>query len=395
MAAPPQLPIVELALDRIPRGPWVYGRQVRRPAAEIEPGSRVEVADDQARFLGHALYNPDSDIRLRWIARGRKTDLDRPSEFLLGQLRRADKLRRKGLRLEDVTDAYRIAHAEGDDLPGLIVDRLGDVLVCEHHALGFWRWRADVEGSLRQLYPQARAILHRFPDSAQRAEGYTPPAAEFADPVETVVHEHGLRFPILAGAGHKTGYFCDQRDSRQRVAGLAKGREVWDLCCNLGGFAQFAAAAGARRVEAVDLDEKVLARAEAGARLNDLEVAFHHADVFGFMRSAQADGRQAGVVVLDPHKVVRGRARLEQGLEHYGDLNTLALGCVRPGGFLATFSCSGAVELPAFLGVLFASARRAGRDIRLLETFGAAADHPQRPDFSRSRYLKGALLAVD
>jgi 23S rRNA (cytosine1962-C5)-methyltransferase len=200
---------------------------------------------------------------------------------------------------------------------------------------------------------------------------------------------------VRPGFGHKTGWFCDQRDNRLLVGGYAAGADVLDVCTNAGGFALRAKQRGARRVRAVDLDEVVLERAMRAGRKNGLEVEWIHADGFDVLRAVREEREKPGIVVLDPHKVVRSRLDIEAGLAKYNDWNTLAIGCVRPGGLLATFSCSGAVDLPTFLGVVFQSARRAARDIRLLGVLGAAPDHPQRPEFPRSRYLKGALLAVD
>jgi 23S rRNA (cytosine1962-C5)-methyltransferase len=180
------------------------------------------------------------------------------------------------------------------------------------------------------------------------------------------------------------------------VAALARGRSLLDLCCNAGGFALQAARAGARQVRAVDLDEVVLGRAREAARVNGLEIEFTHADAYPFLRSLAGNPREhPEVVVADPHKLVASKRDLESGLRDYSDLNALALSVVRPGGVLATFSCSGALALPAFLGMVFQAARRADRRVRLLETLGAGPDHPQRPEFTRSSYLKGALLAVD
>ena len=391
-------PVVRLADDRLERGPWVYGRRVERPDVAPEDGALVEVLDASDRFVGHALWNGRSDVRLRWLSRGRRKDLDRPAAFLADRLRRADGLRRKTLRLERVTDAYRVVHGEGDDLPGLAVDRLGDVLVIEYHALGFLRLRDAVWAGLEALYPDLRRV-ERVPPSALRAEGFEPDALGLleggADGRETWVTEHGLRFPVRPGTGHKTGFFCDQRDNRQRVAALCEGRTLLDLCCNTAGFSLHAKARGAGRVDAVDLDEVVLERAARAAEANGLEVTFRHADAFDVLREAKAGGRTWDMVVLDPSKLASGRAKVEAALRKYADWNALALQAVRPGGLLATFSCSGAVDLPTFLGTVFHAARRAGCGIRLLEVWGEAADHPQRPEFPRSRYLKGVLLAVD
>ena len=389
----PSRPVIELESDALSSGPWIYGRQVRPPREAVEPGSLVDVLDASGRFVGAALYNPASDIRLRVLSRGKKSDLDRPKEWLQRTLASADRLRRKTLRLDEVTDAYRVAHAEGDDVPGLIVDRMGGVLVAEYHSLGFWKLRAEVEWALESLYDD-HVVVHRVPKAAMNAESFEPEEAPL-DVGEVKILEHGVPFALLPGRGHKTGFFCDQRDNRRKVAALAKGADVLDLCCNIGGFALHAAAAGARSVRAVDLDEVVLERAEASARLGSADVEFIHADVFPFCREEQARRRQSRVVILDPHKIIPGKRMLEEGLHKYGDMNSLALSLVKPGGIFATFSCSGALDLESFVGMVFRSARRAERDLRVLEVLGAGPDHPQRPDFPRSRYLKGLLCAVD
>jgi 23S rRNA (cytosine1962-C5)-methyltransferase len=387
------LPAVTLASDFLPSGPWIYGRQVTVEASAPPDGALVEVLDASRRFVGHALYNGMSDIRLRVLSRGKRTELRNPRDFLLRKIAAADRLRKRVLRLPDATDAYRIVHAEGDDLPGLIVDKLGPVLVCEHHALGFWRLRREVESALGELYP-GLTVVHRVPDAAARAEHFEPEDSPL-DLGEIEIVEHGLAFPVRPGFGHKTGWFCDQRDNRMQAAQYAAGQDVLDVCTNAGGFALRAKQRGARRVRAVDLDEVALERAMRAGRKNGLEVEWIHADGFDVLRSVRDEREKPGLVILDPHKVVRSRMDLEQGLAKYNDWNALAIACVRPGGLLFTFSCSGAVDLPAFLGVVFQAARRAGRDVRLLDVLGASPDHPQRPEFPRSRYLKGAFLAVD
>lgn len=391
-AGPQGRPCVRLASDEFPSGPWIFGRQVE-DSGGARDGQLVEVLDASQRFVAHALYNGASDIRLRVLSRGRRRDLDRPREFLLEVLKSADRLRRRVLRLPEVTDAYRIAHAEGDDLPGLIVDRLGPWIVCDHHSLGFWNLRQEVAWALSQLYPDL-SILQRMPAGAAKSEG-CPAGEPDVDPGEVIITEHGLRYPVLPAGGHKTGWFCDQRDNRRRVASFAAGRDVADLFCNLGGFGLACARAGARSVRSVDLDEVVLERAQAAARLNDLPVEHVHMDAFNYLRALQSREERPGLIVVDPHKLIPSKNDLERGQRKYLDLNALAFESVRPGGLVATFSCSGLLTESTFVGTLFAAGRRAGRGLRLLEQYGAAPDHPQRPDFSRSRYLKGALVAVD
>lgn len=388
---------VQVGLERLPQGPWIYARLMdERYGPSAEDGTIVEVIDGAGRFCGHGLYNSSSDIRVRMLSRGRRSDLDRPREFLRRRIASALRLRRRTLRLEEVTDTYRVVHAEGDDCSGLIVDKLGDALVCQYHALGFWNLRHEVEAILRELLP-GHAVLHRFAKAARRGEGLDGEVelAEGDEAPPRYVQEHGVRFLVHPGASHKTGWFCDQRDNRRKIAHLAKGRHLLDLCCHAGGFALPAALEGARSVTAVDLDEEPLERATQAARENRVEVTFRHADAFNVLRETVDSKRRPGFVILDPHKLAKGKRDLEAAKVKYRDLNALGLAAVAPGGFVATFSCSGALDLASFAGLVFQAARRAERDVRLLETLGAGPDHPQRPDFGRSRYLKGLLLSVD
>lgn len=389
---PSLYPLIRLDTDELPSGPWIFGRSVARPSEMPEDGALVEVEDRSGRFVGHALFNSRSDIRLRLLNRGKRTELRNPREFLLRTIAAADRLRKRTLRLPERTKAYRVVHAEGDDLSGLVIDKLGEVLVCEYHALGFYRLRREIESVLQELYP-GLPVYHRVPKSVRSSEDFEPEEEPQAD--EILLEESGLVYPVLPAAGHKTGWFCDQRDNRLKLGLYAPGQDVLDVCCNLGGFSMHAARAGARRVRAVDLDEEALARAQQAAQRNQLKVECVHADGFDFLRAERAKTDKPSLVVLDPHKLVTNKANLEAGMIKYRDFNTLALEVVRPGGLLFSFSCSGAVDLPTFMGMIFFSARRAGREVRLLEVLGAGPDHPQRPDFARSRYLKGALLAVD
>ncbi|MEM9802667.1 MAG: class I SAM-dependent rRNA methyltransferase [Planctomycetota bacterium] len=390
---------VHLAVERIPPGPWIYARLTDDGGPggpPAEDGALVEVVDAAGRFCGHGIYNSTSDIRVRMLARGRRTDLDRPREFLNRAVAGALRLRRKTLRLDAVTDAYRIVHAEGDDLPGLVIDKLGDALVCQYHSLGFWRLREELDAIVRGLLP-AHAVLHRFARTARNAEGFPEddPGIDGDDAPERTIREHGVGYRVHPGEGHKTGWFCDQRDNRLRIAALAEDRDVLDLCCHAGGFSIPAALAGARSVMGVDLDEEPLERAARSAAENRVDVEFRHADAFDVLREVNRGRRRPGIVILDPHKLAKGKRDLEAAKIKYRDLNALGIAAVAPGGLVATFSCSGALELSAFAGLVFQAARRAERQVRLLEVLGAGPDHPQRPDFGRSRYLKGLLLSVD
>lgn len=386
------MPTVRLLTDRLPPGPWIFGRQVDEPTTAPN-GSLVEIEDASGRFVGHGLYNASSDIRLRVLSRGRRSAWDRPLEALRQMIATSARLRSKTLRLGDNSDMWRVVHAEGDDLPGLIIDRMGDCYVVEYHSLGFWRLRNDVEKALTAITDGA-TVLHRVPQNVRNQENFDPEEEE-ATVEGRWLNEGGISYPVIPGYGHKTGWFCDQRDNRQVIGALCRGRVVLDLCCNAGGFALQAAKNGAHSVTAVDLDEDVLERTKMAVDKNNLDVTLEHEDIFHNLRRRAHEGQRADVVILDPHKLIRGRSSLEEGKEKYLDMNALALGAVAQGGLLATYSCSGALDLPTFLGVVFQAARRAERTIKILTIQGAGPDHPQRPDFPRSRYLKGALLHVD
>ena len=197
------------------------------------------------------------------------------------------------------------------------------------------------------------------------------------------------------GYGHKTGFFADQRENRRRFAELARGRRVLDLCCNAGGFAVHAAAGGAREAIGVDMDAGILDIARANASANQVDVRFEQADIFDWLRQAVARGEQYDAVILDPAKLTRDRTKVMDALKKYFAMNRLALDVIPPGGLLLTCSCTGLVSEADFLEMLRRVALNAGREIQILETRGAGADHPVRADVPESRYLKAVFCRID
>jgi 23S rRNA (cytosine1962-C5)-methyltransferase len=209
------------------------------------------------------------------------------------------------------------------------------------------------------------------------------------------VHEHGLRFHAAPGSGHKTGFFADQRDNRQRFAELARGRRVLDLCCNAGGFAVHAMAGGAREAVGVDLDAGILDIARANAAANDVAVRFEQADIFDWVRAAVARGERYDAVVLDPPKLTRDRSKVMDALKKYFAMNRATLDAIAPGGVLLTCSCTGLVGESEFLEMLRRVGLNAGRKIQVLDVRGAGADHPFRTDVPEGRYLKAVFCRVE
>ena len=388
--APASLPIIRLKSDRSPGHPWVWSAQVYKPEARLPPGSVVEVHDAKGRFVGRGFWNGHARIALRLLSIDPAQAID--AEWIADGIRRAVALRRELLQLDTQTDAWRVVHSEGDGLSGLIVDRYADILVIEYFAAGMWKFREAIHAALLTHFPDAR--MYWFAEShVQKQESFDCRSPDV--PAAVQVHEHGLAFHAAPGSGHKTGFFADQRDNRQRFAELAKGRRVLDLCCNAGGFAVHAMAGGAREAVGVDMDAGILEIARANAVANRVAVDFVQADIFDWLRQAVARGEQYDAVVLDPAKLTRDRSKVFDALKKYFAMNRLALDVIPPGGLLLTCSCTGLVGESEFLEMLRRVALNAGREIQVLEVRGAGADHPFRTDVPEGRYLKAVFCRVD
>ncbi len=390
MNTSPGVPVIRLKSDRSPGHPWVWSAQVHKPESKLPPGSVVEVRDAKDRFVGRAFWNGHARIALRLLDTQADSSID--AEWIASRITRAVQLRRDWLQLDQVSDAWRVVHSEGDNLSGLIVDRYANVLVIEYFAAGMWRFREAIHAALLENFPGAQ--LYWFAEShVQKQESFDCRSPDA--PAAFEVREHGLRFLAAPGSGHKTGFFADQRDNRKRFAELAKGRRVLDLCCNAGGFAVHAMAAGARDAVGVDLDPGILEVARSNAAANNVAVSYEQADIFDWVRAAVARGERYDAVALDPAKLTRDRSKVIDALKKYFAMNRMALDIIRPGGLLLTCSCTGLVGEGEFLEMLRRVGLNAGRAIQVLQVAGAGADHPFRTDVPEGRYLKAVFCRVD
>ncbi len=389
MAEP--IPAVRLKIQRHSSHPWVFQKMVEKPSARIPPGSVVDVLDRDGVWAGRGFYNGHSRISLRILTANPAEEID--AEFFARRIGRAVQLRRDWLRLDDVTDAYRVVNSEGDDLSGLVVDRFADVLVVEYFAAGMYRAREAIGAALAQQFPGSR--LYWFAEEhVQKQESFDcrPPEA----PAPAVITENGVRFRVAPGSKHKTGFFLDQRDNRKELASFCRGRRMLDLCCNTGGFAVYAKAlGGAAEVVGLDLDEQALGMAKQNANLNRAQIRFVQADLFPWLREVTANGQRFDVVVLDPAKQTRDRDEVYFALKRYFDMNRLAIGAVAPGGIFLTCSCTGLVGEADFLESIRRAAYQAGRVLQVLRVGGAGADHPFLVHVPESRYLKAVYCRVE
>jgi 23S rRNA (cytosine1962-C5)-methyltransferase len=401
-----QLPAVVLKSAGL--HPLVYRKRIARVDREAAAGDVLEVLDGQERRVGYGLYNPKSELALRMLSRGDEL----PDEaWWRRRLAEAVALRREILQLDAVTDSYRLVHAEGDGLSGIMIDKLGDVLSAECFSIGMYQRAAALIEMLTPLVGTKHHVIRGGPATLAQ-EGFD--AAEIASPDlprRITIQEFGTRFRIDFEVSHKTGFFCDQRDNRRLLASFCKDKTVLDLCCYTGGFAvQAKKLGGASDCVGVDLDADALELAKENANLNQVRIKFTQADAFAYIRDMIGGGRTFDVVVLDPPKLIRSRLELEEGTRKHFDLNRLAMRLVAPGGIMVSCTCSGLLTHDDFLRLIYASARQAGRlvsaatdeqaarhaprDVQILAKTGAAPDHPIATHCPETEYLQAVFLRL-
>ncbi len=369
--------------------PAVFPRMLGEVSADATPGCLVHVYDKNGEYFGGGFWNSDSRTPLRMLRHGGAPLTEQDLEETL---RSAVEWRKQFV--PDETNAYRLVHGDSDGLGGLIVDRYGDVLSVEVSTLGVWQRLGRWLPLLHELCGTERHVVGVDPAVA-RMEGIDPTSAPPSRPVRRVrIMEHGVNFEVDFEWGHKTGFFCDQRENRKKLAGLIQGKSLLDLCCYTGAFSIYAKLlGGAGEVTAVDLDENAIAQAKRNANINSrrgpLRINFVHADAFTYARQMIRNNKQFDVVLLDPPKLILGRdEERAEGLKKYRDLNSLGMQCVRPGGLLVTCSCSGLLKAADFEELVIHTAQRLGKRLQILETSGPGWDHPYLSTYPEGRYLK-------
>jgi len=378
------------------RGPRVWSGDVGRTSERHKAGTMVAVYDQYEEFRGWGFYHPHSRIAVRLVTR----DNSEPTEEFWHERARAAAERRM-TDPEIPNEVCRILHAEGDDFPALTMDRYGELLVAEAYSEPM----ADI---FEMVLPTFHEVLgtkeHRvvYDETAARAEGGIPFEKRSAGcPPRFQFEEGAINYEVFQAEGHKTGFFCDQRENRARLAALVKRLAdagnpptVLDVCSYTGGFALNAAAAGASEVRGIDLDEKAIEQAKRNANINHLKnIKFTHADAFSYLRTLQRNGQEYDIVIVDPPKFIRSRRDFEEGKAKYNDINKLAIPLVKEGGFYISCSCSGLLEPLTFQEIIRRAARL--RTIRVLRETGAGPDHPVRIDFPEGRYLKALWTQLD
>jgi 23S rRNA (cytosine1962-C5)-methyltransferase len=375
------------------RHPWIFSGAVEKVDGEPARGETVLVKA-AGQPVAVAAWSPRSQIQARIWSFDPGTRIEK--SFFESTIRKAVELR-NSLPAIHHSNALRLVHGESDGLPGLVVDRYDDVLVAQFLSAGAEYWRETILDSLVEV-SGCESVFERSDADVRKLEGLESRVG-FArgnrEARRCPIIEHGLNFRVDVEEGQKTGFFLDQRDNRQRVRALAQGREVLDGFCYTGGFSVAALAGGAASVTAVESSAPALEVARENAKANALDlsrISFEQADVFAYQRLLRDRGRSFGMIVLDPPKFAPTAAQVKNAARAYKDINLLAFKLLKPGGLLATFSCSGGVSAELFQSIVAGAASDAGADAKIIERFGAAADHPVALSFPEGDYLKGLLI---
>lgn len=371
--------------------PWVYAGAIERIEGEPKDGDIVDLVSHANNFVARGLYNSQSKIRVRLYTWDPTQNLD--ADFFRRQLQNALRLRRDILRIDGPS---RLVFSEGDGLSGLTIDEFDRYLIVQFTSLAMAMRREMFADLLTELV-QPAGIYLRTERGVGQLEGLQlqdgPLRGE--SPGVVTIEEHGVKIQVNLTEGQKTGYYLDQRDNRLAVARLAVGRRMLDAFCYSGGFSLQALRAGAASTLGIDASEPALALARTNAQLNGFTNAvFEKADVFNRLDSLVDAGERFGVVVLDPPKFARSTSAIDEALRGYRRLIQQALKLLEPDGILAMCCCSGLIERQMIHDLLAQEASQTRRLLQILESRGAAPDHPVSALCPETNYLKCVLCRL-
>jgi len=390
----PQIPVKYDKVKAIQRRhPWVFSRAFGK-GTHAHPGSIVDLVDPDGLFLARGYYNPHSQIAVRLLTWNEQEIIDQ--NFWRKRIVRALAVRSE-LARDGKSNAWRLLNSEGDGVPGLIVDQYADVVVVQSTTLGMDQMLPMIVPVLQEL-TGCKTVIERSNDNHRKHEGVEPAERHLAgpelldEPLPFV--ENGNKFVVDLRLGHKSGYYLDQKDNRRAVAELCQGKRVLDCFTYSGSFSVHALANGAEHATLVDSSAPALETARQNLARNDFaeqRFAMVRANGFEFMREQSAKGALYDVVILDPPKLVKSMGDVQKGARAYQDLNRQAMKCLKPGGYLATFSCSGHMSLDLFQKVIFSASVEANCELQMQRILLQSRDHSIHFSVPETLYLKGFI----
>ncbi|MBH2019999.1 MAG: class I SAM-dependent methyltransferase [Burkholderiales bacterium] len=374
------------------RHPWVFDGAIASGGGDS--GETVRIESHAGQFLGWAAFSPSSKIRARVWSFNEAQRIDAP--FFIARIAQSISAR----SLFDIkSDGLRLIHGESDGLPGLVVDRYGDTLVAQFSSCGTEKWKSVIVDALLAQTGLTR-LYERSDASVRTLEGLPEATGWLAGSGATsiTITEHDWTLSLDVAEGHKTGFYLDQRDSRQKFAAYARRRQFKDVLncyCYTGGFTVAALAGGAQHVTSIDSSGPAIERARANVALNGFDAGrttMLDADVNASLRQYVKEGRTFDAIVLDPPKFAPTITHAERAARAYKDINRLALSLLAPDGVLFTYSCSGGISADLFHKIVASAGTDAGVDAFICERMGGAPDHPMTVAFPEGEYLKGLVL---
>ncbi len=377
--------------------PWIFSGAIDSVKDINTNGETVDIISGDGKFLGYGSYSSHSQISVRVLSFNpdEKIDLD----LFHRRINDAAELRKQIIN-DETTNAYRIINAESDLLPGLVVDKYGDYLVCQFLSAGAEFWKNETVKILVSLF-NPTGIFERSDVEVREKEGLLPSKGVLfgKEPDELLeITENGNKFLVDVNLGHKTGFYLDQRDNRKILEQFSSGKEILNCFSYTGGFSVYAIKAGASKVINVDSSAESLTLAEKNFSLNRIDSSKYeniHDDVFKFLRKLRDTNRQFDVIILDPPKFAESVSQIDKAARGYKDINLLALKLLKKNGILFTFSCSGHIVPELFNKIIADAAADAGREVHILKYLTQSPDHTMLTSFPEGLYLKGLICKVN
>lgn len=377
--------------------PWIFSGAIDSVKDINANGETVEIISGDGKFLGYGSYSAHSQISVRVLSFDPEDKIDRG--FFQKKIIDAAEFRKQIIN-NDKTNAYRVINAESDSLPGLIVDKYDDYLVCQFLSAGSEFWKKEIVEILNSLF-NPTGIFERSDVEVREKESLLPSKGVLygKEPDELIeIIENGNKFFVDINLGNKTGFYLDQRDNRKIIEQFSSGMEILNCFSYTGGFSVYAIKAGASKVINVDSTAKSLELAEKNFSLNGINSSKYeniNDDVFKYLRKLRDTNRQFDVIILDPPKFAESVSQIDKAARGYKDINLLALKLLKKQGVLFTFSCSGHIVPDLFNKIIADAAADAGREVHILKYLTQSPDHTMLTSFPEGLYLKGLICKVN
>jgi 23S rRNA (cytosine1962-C5)-methyltransferase len=377
--------------------PWIFSGAIDSVKDVNSNGETVDIISGDGKFLGYGSYSSHSQISVRVLSFNpdEKIDLD----FFHMRMKDAAEFR-KQIITDKTTNAFRLVNAESDSLPGLVVDKYGDYLVCQFLSAGAEFWKKEIVEILISLF-NPTGIFERSDVEVREKEGLQQSKGIlYGKAPEGLIEilENGIKFLVDIVLGHKTGFYLDQRDNRKLLQNFSSGSEILNCFSYTGGFSVYALKSGASKVINVDSSAEALSLAEKNFALNEIDSSTYENtqdDVFKYLRKLRDTNKQFDVIILDPPKFAESVSQIDKAARGYKDINLLALKLLKKNGLLFTFSCSGHIVPDLFNKIIADAAADAGREVHILKYLTQSPDHSMLTSFPEGLYLKGLVCKVN